>query len=63
MSSNVPLASLGIFEPLFTVVGILTVGRILLQALWAIGNGLRAHIFSRLWQRRLAEDYGRWAGG
>lgn len=39
----------------------MTVGRILLQALWAVGNGLRAHFWSRLWRKRLVEDYGRWA--
>lgn len=63
MSSTALFPSLGVFEHVLTVMGLLTVSKFLLQLLWTIGNGVRVHFWSRLWRKRLVEDYGSWAGG
>lgn len=56
------MPGLGDFEYVLTVVGLLSVVKFLAQFLWAVGDGVRTHFWSRLWQKRLVEDYGKWAG-
>ncbi|XP_063858203.1 inactive hydroxysteroid dehydrogenase-like protein 1 [Scylla paramamosain] len=61
MSSEALFPSLGALEHVLTVAGVLAVSKILLQLLWSVGSGVRIHFWSRLWKKRLVEDYGRWA--
>ncbi|XP_045135817.1 inactive hydroxysteroid dehydrogenase-like protein 1 [Portunus trituberculatus] len=61
MGSEALFPCLGALEHMLTVAGLLAVSKILLQLLWSVGNGVRVHFWSRLWKKRLVEDYGRWA--
>ncbi|KAK8388350.1 hypothetical protein O3P69_020381 [Scylla paramamosain] len=61
MSSEALFPSLGALQHVVTVAGVLAVSKILLQLLWSVGSGVRIHFWSRLWKKRLVEDYGRWA--
>lgn len=62
MACHALLPGLGDFEYVLTVVGLLYVGKVVFQGVWAMGNGVRAHFWSRLWNKRLADTYGKWAG-
>ncbi|MPC79307.1 hypothetical protein E2C01_073828 [Portunus trituberculatus] len=62
MGGEALFPSLGELEHVLTVVGLLAVSKILLQLLWCVGSSVRVHFWSRLWKKRLVEDYGRWAG-
>ncbi|XP_071539915.1 inactive hydroxysteroid dehydrogenase-like protein 1 isoform X2 [Panulirus ornatus] len=55
------LLGLGDFEYVLTVVGLLYVAKVVLQGLWETINGVRAHFWSRLWDKRLVDTYGKWA--
>lgn len=62
MGCDALIPSLGDFEYVLTVVGLLGVIKHLALLLWAVGNGVRTYFWSRLWQKKLVEDYGKWAG-
>lgn len=62
MGCDALMPGLGDFEYVLTVVGLLGVIKFLAQLLWSIGDGVRTHFWSRLWKKRLVEDYGKWAG-
>ena len=62
MGSESLFPSLGALEHVLTVAGLLAVSKILLQLLWSVASGVRVHFWSRLWRKRLVEDYGQWAG-
>lgn len=49
-------------QNVFTVVGFLVVGKILACAVWAAVAMLRTHLWARLWDKRLPQTYGKWAG-
>ncbi|KAK8388537.1 hypothetical protein O3P69_020489 [Scylla paramamosain] len=61
MGCDALLPGLGDFEYVITVVGLLTVIKFVAQILWAVGTGVRAYFWSRLWQKQLVETYGKWA--
>lgn len=61
MGSEALFPCLGALEYVLTITGLLVVSKILLQLLWRVGSGVRVHFWSRLWKKRLVEDYGRWA--
>lgn len=62
MGCDALFPGLGGFEYVLTVVGLLTVIKHIVRLLWALGNDARAYLWSRLWQKRLVENYGKWAG-
>ncbi|KAK8747322.1 hypothetical protein OTU49_016747, partial [Cherax quadricarinatus] len=55
------LPGLGHFEYLLVVVGLVYLGKVLLVIVWSLACGFRAHFWSRLWDKRLVETYGKWA--
>lgn len=55
------LEDLSAGEMAFAVIGIFSVGKITASALWNILVGLRAQIWSRLFNRNLKSEYGEWA--
>ncbi|XP_050717313.1 inactive hydroxysteroid dehydrogenase-like protein 1 [Eriocheir sinensis] len=61
MGCDALIPGLGDFEYVLTVVGLLSLIKFLAQFLWAVGDGVRTHFWSRLWRKRLVEDYGKWA--
>lgn len=61
MACEALLPGLGQFEYLLTVVGLVYVGKVLLELIWSLACGFRAHFWSRLWDKRLVETYGKWA--
>lgn len=62
MGCDALLPGLGDFEYVLTVVGLLTVIKYLAQLLWTVGSDVRAYHWSRLWQKKLVDEYGKWAG-
>jgi len=61
MGHDALLPGLGDFEHVLTVVGLLYVGKVVLEGLWNLGHSARAHLWSRLWNQKLVETYGKWA--
>lgn len=48
-------------EMTFAVVGIFSVGKIAATTLWNLLVGLRAHVWSRCFNRKMKKEYGEWA--
>ncbi|XP_069189514.1 very-long-chain 3-oxoacyl-CoA reductase [Procambarus clarkii] len=61
MACDALLPGLGGFEYVLTVVGLLYVAKVVACLLWAGAAALRAHFWSRLWDKKLVETYGKWA--
>ncbi|KAK4298943.1 hypothetical protein Pmani_028743 [Petrolisthes manimaculis] len=55
------LPFLGSFEYVLTVIGLVYTGKFLLEGLWKLITTARAHLWSRLWNKKLVETYGKWA--
>ncbi|XP_076030571.1 inactive hydroxysteroid dehydrogenase-like protein 1 [Oratosquilla oratoria] len=48
-------------EDILAIIGLLYAGKLTLSALYSIVTGIRAHLWSRLWNKKLVEKYGTWA--
>lgn len=55
------LPGIGPLEDVLTIVGLLYAGKVIIYLIWGTITGLRAHVWSRIWNQRLLETYGKWA--
>jgi len=55
------LKSLRRTEEVLAIIGLVYIGHKTLGFSWTLFKGVRAHFWSRLWDKRLLERYGKWA--
>ncbi|XP_063608342.1 inactive hydroxysteroid dehydrogenase-like protein 1 [Penaeus indicus] len=61
MGDDNPERALGSAEGALAIVGLLYLSKLAITNAWAILTGLRAHVWSRLWNRNFVQRYGEWA--